>query len=316
MRSSLRTAVSLLLLWVFSCALAQQETNEAVGSWKATRETVRQRAKGWESQLFSDIEGNEWFDEDVAKYQAKNASKEAKEAALASILSRIDQFARDEDLRGRPEATENAAQILARTEYKSAKDAPGKNWIERLLDRLKNLRMKNNRGPDLPEFPDLPWLGPLLKFLMYVILATAIGLLIWLLTKLRVASQMRKARARSGGGILEDGEELLSEDEYLKNADELIAQGRFREACRALYLATLVRLDAARVARLEPAQTNWEHLRRVESNRSKPEGLDFRTPTKLFDHAWYGYSARSAADVEPFRQSYLDIKRLTEERAA
>ena len=224
---------------------------------------------------------------------------------MMNILARIDRYVDSENVTFKPKATQKVSEILQRTEFRTQKEAPGKSWIERIIERL-NEWMKRNRNTSSKspiEFPNLPWLGGLLQGLMYVILATAIGLLIWLLTKLRLMGEMRKAKARGGGGILEEGEELLSEDEYLLNADDLIAQGRFREACRALYLACLVRLDAARVARLEPTQTNWEHLRRVEANRSKPEGLDFRTPTKLFDHAWYGYTARSAADVEPFRRA-------------
>ncbi len=315
MRSFQRTAVSLCVL-IAACVSFSQEATES--SWKPTQKIAQEKAEGWEDAILSTVEEIDVFQPDYKTYKDPKAKPEAKKVAMANILARIDRYVDSENVAVKPNATQKAAEILKRTEFRTQKDAPGKSWVERILERLKNWLDQNQKNDtrDPVDFPDLPWLGGLLKGLMYVILAVAIGLLIWLLTKLRLMSETRKAKSRGGGGILEEGEVLLSEDEYLLNADDLIAQGRFREACRALYLASLVRLDSARVARLEPTQTNWEHLRRVEANRNKPEGLDFRTPTKLFDHAWYGYTARSAADVEPFRQAYLSIKQLTEVKAA
>ena len=315
MKNCLRIAVSLGVLLAAAFCFGQ-EPNADESSWEPIQKIAREKAPGWEEEIIMSIEEVDQFADDLEAYEDPKATPVKKKEAWTNILARIDRYVDSENVAARPNATKKASEILARTEFKSMKDAPGKSWVQRILDRLDKLRMKDQDKPDLPKFPDMPWLAGLLRVMMYLILATAIGLLVWLLTKLRLMSEMRRTKARSGGGILEDGEELLSEDEYLRNADELIAQGKIREACRALYLAILVRLDAARIARLEPTQTNWEHLRRVETSRTKPEGLDFRTPTKLFDHAWYGYTARSAADVEPFRRAYIEIKQLTEVKAA
>ncbi len=313
MKNCLRIAVSLGVLLAAVLSPGQDSTE----SWKPVQKIARDKNPGWEQELFDSIEDLDQFADDVAVYKSPKSTPANKKDAMTNILARIDRYVDSERITIRQNSTEKAAEILARTEFKSMKDAPGKSWVQRILERLEKLQMRDQEKDDNKiNFPDLPWLAGVLRVLMYGILITAVGLLIWLLSKLRFMSQMRTEKTRSGGGILEEGEELLSEDEYLKNADDLIAQGRFREACRALYLATLVRLDAARIARLEPTQTNWEHLRRVETSRTKPEGLDFRTPTKFFDHAWYGYTARSAADVEPFRRAYLDIKQLTEVKAA
>lgn len=312
MKNCLRIAVSLGVLLAAAFCFAQ----DSEGSWKPIQKIAREKRIGWEDEIITSIEDVDQFSGDLDVYEDPKATPVKKKEAWSSILARIDRYVDSENVSPRANASKKAAEILKRTEFKSMKDAPGKSWVQRILDRLQKLNRRDQDQPDMPKFPDMPWLAGVLQALMYAILATAVGLLIWLLTKLRLIGEMRRTKARSGGGILEEGEELLSEDEYLKNADDLIAQGKFREACRALYLATLVRLDAARIARLEPTQTNWEHLRRVETSRTKPEGLDFRTPTKLFDHAWYGYTARSAADVEPFRRAYIEIKQLTEVKAA
>ena len=312
MKNCLRIAVSLGVLLAAAFCFAQ----DSEGSWKPIQKIAREKRTGWEDEIITSIENLDQFSGDLDVYEDPKATPVKKKEAWSSILARIDRYVDSENVAPRANASKKAAEILKRTEFKSMKDAPGKSWVQRILERLQKLNRRDQDQPDIPKVPDMPWLAGVLQALMYAILATAVALLIWLLTKLRLIGEMRRTKARSGGGILEEGEELLCEDEYLKNADELIALGKFREACRALYLATLVRLDAARVARLEPTQTNWEHLRRVENSRTKPEGLDFRTPTKLFDHAWYGYTARSAADVEPFRRAYIEIKQLTEVKAA
>ena len=313
MKNFLRTAVSLCALFAVLISQAQETESVEEASWKPIQKIVKEKQPGWRESLSETIEGVEEFADDYKTFTNAKTPAEKQKAALDNITARIDRYVDTENIAPKSKSTANVNKILARTEFKIAKDAPGKSWVEQILDRLNQLNKKRNtpNSPNL-EFPNLPWLGPLLQGIMYLILATAIGVLIWLLTKLRFIGQERKSKVGKRGGILEEGEELLSEDEYLLNADDLIAKGLFREACRALYLAMLVRLDSSRVARLEPTQTNWEHLRRVEANRTKPEGLDFRTPTKLFDHAWYGYTARSAADVEPFRTAYSEIKALTE----
>jgi hypothetical protein len=68
-----------------------------------------------------------------------------------------------------------------------------------------------------------------------------------------------------------------------------------------------LRFDEALVARFDRGQTNWEHLYRIEQSARKPEGLDFRTPTNLFDRVWYGYQGKGAEEVSLFRQWYLRI---------
>ena len=308
MKASLRIVASIGFLVAFAVCFAQKQTRELY--WTPLKAQIEAKNGDWLERLEDELTEFDDFQEDLATLQESKPDSAKWKLAYNSTLERVSRYAVAETATVDAKSATKAREILARREYTSVKDAPGKNWLERILERIKNLKMDRPNTPDI-NFPDLPWLGPLLRGLMYLLAAVAAGVLIWLLTKLRAGAIVRRNRTR-GGGILEEGEELLSEDEYLANADQLIAEGRFREACRALYLAMLVRLDASRIARLEPAQTNWEHLRRVEANTTKPEGLDFRTPTKLFDHAWYGYTARSALDVEPFRAAYLDIKRLTE----
>lgn len=243
------------------------------------------------------------------------STKEEKDGAYASIKQFVGANALSETFALKPGAGATASEVKKDPMYKIQKDGSSSNWLQKLRDRFDNLSDKKSQDPiNLNGITAPPlWIGFFVQgfFILFciAIVAAIVILLInipWSWTKAGRAKRLKR------GGLLEDGEILLSEDEYLIEADRLIAEGRFRDACRALFLASLLRIDKARIARFEPAQTNWEHLRRIESSKTKPEGLEFRPITKAFDLAWYGYRVKSAEDVIIFRETYLTVKRLTE----
>jgi hypothetical protein len=240
--------------------------------------------------------------------------KAAKDSSFKNLSQFVSANALTEKFSLNKDAEATAKKIKQDPIYKSQREAVSSNWIQKLWDRIWN-GMKDNtnssNGPNLPAIPS--WVGVIVEGLFYLVCAAILGALIFLIIKIPWAwTAAGRARKAKRGGILEDGESLLSEDEYLLEAGRLIKEGRFREACRALYLASLLRIDKARIARFEPAETNWEHLRRIESSKTKPESFEFRPATKAFDLAWYGYRAKSEDDVEIFRETYLSIKHLTE----
>jgi hypothetical protein len=143
-----------------------------------------------------------------------------------------------------------------------------------------------------------------LYWLFWALIAGGLCFLAWFAVKHFKWKQRLQRRAST---LLEDSEPERSLDEWLELADRLESEGRYREAVRALYLACLLRFDEALVARFDRGQTNWEHLYRIEQSARKPEGLDFRTPTNLFDRVWYGYQGKGAEEVGLFRQWYLRI---------
>ena len=176
------------------------------------------------------------------------------------------------------------------------------NWLSRALDRLRNIRW-NPPKSNMNGINGLS-IGPWFSMMMWGVIALAVGFLIYLAVK-HIRWQQRVARKASA--LMEEDEPLRTLDEWLAEADALQAQGRFREAVRALYLACLLRFDEARVARFQRGQTNWEHLARIEASPLLAAGLDFRTATKLFDRVWYGRIVRGQEDVDKFRAWYLDI---------
>ena len=82
-------------------------------------------------------------------------------------------------------------------------------------------------------------------------------------------------------------------------ADQLAAEGKFREAIRHLYLALLSRLHRDGAIDYDPAKSNWDYFRGFKGNGEvlKP----FRELTRRFDFAWYGNLEVSAAAWATFR---------------
>jgi hypothetical protein len=307
MKSFLRAAASLIILLIAISASAETWTSiqKQFLSAKSHDEAVANISKSKEltedplRELLSDYESA--------------TTKAAKDSTYHSIKQFLAANALSEQFGIAPNAASTAKAIKKDPIYTAQKEVVNSNWIQKLLERLKHLFDRESKDTTETKSPPPDWILPLIRGLFYVVCAAIIVLIGYLLTKIPWGwTTAGRTKKRKRGGMLEEGEELLSEDEYLLDADRLIAEGKYREACRALYLASLLRIDKSRIARFEPAQTNWEHLRRIETSIIRPENLQFRPVTKAFDLAWYGYRAKALEDVMIFRETYLVIKSLTE----
>lgn len=240
-------------------------------------------------------------------------NKKVKDTTYNSIDQYLAVRSLSERFSAKNSADETAKSIKKDPIYAAQKEATSSNWLQKMLDRLKNMFDKDSSQTSEPTSPPPGWILPAIRVLFIIFCVAVVGLLIFLLTKIPWSwTKSGRSKKLRKGGMLEEGEQLLSEDEYLREADRLVAEGKFREACRALFLASLLRIDKARIARFEPTQTNWEHLRRIETSSIRPQYLEFRAATKAFDHAWYGNRAKYADDVMIFRETYVSIKSMTE----
>ena len=135
--------------------------------------------------------------------------------------------------------------------------------------------------------------GPILKTVFWVVLAAAVVLIGWFIvralmdakgrgTKIKVkpgAEKIREALA-SGAALALDGQEWLEE------ADQLVASGNFRAAYRALYLALLSGLHASGAIHFRRSRTNWTYVRDFKGEVQ--DRGSFEQLTGLFDAVWYG----------------------------
>ena len=188
----------------------------------------------------------------------------------------------------------------------------GSNWLARALMRVK---LPDINLPSPKVNPDLPPVNigfePIV-ILVYLLLAAAIIVLVFL--AVRAFDFHKKAAARKASTMLDEDEPDRPLDEWLELSASLEAEGRFREAIRCLYVACLLRFDTAGVGRFDRTQTNWEHYRRLTAATKYPSGFDFRSPTQEFDHVWYGFKPVDRADVAAMRAVYKSLTEQLENR--
>lgn len=205
-----------------------------------------------------------------------------------------------------------ASAIIKNPTYSDQGAMGDKNWLSQSLDNLGDAigkfftdLLKDRNGPRggpsvMSGLGGLSVLVPIVQGILILILV--IGLILVVLA-IRRSPRFKK---KSAGGILEDDEPDRTADEWLNEAARLEALNQIREACRCLYIACLVRLDEAQVARFDRGQTNWEHQRRIEFSPNMITGLTFREATSKFDLVWYGHKY-DREDLNFFRAEYKTI---------
>lgn len=198
--------------------------------------------------------------------------------------------------------TKIASTILSRDEFKEKKAPEGSNWFSKIFEGfrkwLENLfdRPKKDSNSDFNPNGNFEWLRVLLEVFRVLLVLLIAGALVLL-----VATLFKNLSIRSRS-FLDEGEELRTREEYLDLADQLVQTGELRFAIRALYVASLLRLDELKIARFDRSDTNWEHLARFEASPTRPAEIDFRAVTRNFDRFWYGRVALEIDDVRAFRE--------------
>ena len=211
-------------------------------------------------------------------------------------------------------ATQIARDIKKNPVYRDAGVQEQANWMSSAAERLNNLQpscdcnQSNASGPAVSGFG-----GHFIVYLVYIILGGALLAFIGYALSRYSWSKRLERRAKA---LLDDDEPERTLDEWLELANKLEKEGKYREAVRCLYLACLLKIDEARIARFERSQTNWEHLARIETSPNLPHGFEFRQATKAFDEIWYGMRIKGVEDVDRFRAWYKNVVEQVRQKAA
>jgi len=198
-----------------------------------------------------------------------------------------------------------AKEIKASPIYRDTGNVSQSNWIGRAFERLGEWLSKpfskgsSSLNPATLNAPSLN--ARVFLWIMGGLLASLI--IVFLIFVIRQVNWTRTLR-RKATALLGEDEPDRNVDEWLNLAEALTKQGRYREAVRCLYLATLLRFDEANVARFIRSETNWEHLARIQASPNRPADIDFLPPTQAFDLIWYGQRVRGIEDVDQFRIWY------------
>lgn len=195
------------------------------------------------------------------------------------------------------EARQHVGHILERPEFRDFAQADYRgmselldSWFEKLRRWLEQDEPQEDSWLSGLSGVDLPMpAGWLLMLLLLVVTAIVLGY---------VLSQREAPRSGSGAGAAAAGPQARAPAQHLDDAASLAAQGKPREALRALYLATLVALDRGRHIHLEPGKTNGQYLRSMSRG---PLRQDFTSFTRVFDRKWYGDEPATLHDYEQCR---------------
>lgn len=184
-------------------------------------------------------------------------------------------------------------QILERDEFREFSDDRGasvREMLRRVLEWLTKDRDVEAEAPRV-AVPTIPMPPPQI-FLVFGALLLLSVLAYLIATRRR---DVEAAKAPVGPGAAVDDPRDRPPEGHLADAAALAAQGHYRAALRALYLATLVALDRRRMISFDPTLTNWQYLRQMP--RGEPRQL-FSEFTRLFDFKWYGEEETRREDYE------------------
>lgn len=181
-------------------------------------------------------------------------------------------------------------------------------WFDSLFDDEEKPQKKSESWDFEPL--DLSFLDGL----TYLLIAVAVITLLWLLFKVlrsRVPAPAQTANVTAVETIPDLNREDITADQLPRNrwleiAQELIAQGDYRLALRALFLAELSYLAEEGMIRLARHKSNYDY--RCELSRrgdSSAEVLEaYQRSATLFDGVWYGERPVGQNEVEHM-QDYL-----------
>ncbi|MCC6874771.1 MAG: DUF4129 domain-containing protein [Sandaracinaceae bacterium] len=250
------------------------------------------------------------YDPNTAPAYDPNAQSPNAQSDYAHDDSARDDYARDDYAYAEPppyipaanlqpgdsEVQEDLQAILARDEFREFEDdrsAGLSRLFERLFDWLSRRQIEEPEAPGVavPAIP-LPGAGFFLV-IGALLLVFVLGYLV--MTRKREKEETSKLEADAKASA--DPRERAPSS-FLDEAADLASSGHFREALRALYLATLVALDRRRLIAFDPHLTNWQYLRQMPHGDERGA---FRQFTHLFDHKWYGAEPTTHDDYERCR---------------
>jgi hypothetical protein len=166
-------------------------------------------------------------------------------------------------------------------------------WLERSFEK------------NLSGFPNLEWLAPILVILFWLLLG-AFGL--WLLWQialvLQPALQERRRTPLTGTPVDAASISTYSAAEYLKQAQALQKQGKYREAARALYLAMIRTLDDKQVVLEQPSRTDGEYRQLLQPLAQAPA---CQLLIDTHEQMLFGETQTTAQTVEQLQQAYQEI---------
>ncbi|MGV0025620.1 DUF4129 domain-containing protein [Phormidesmis priestleyi] len=176
-------------------------------------------------------------------------------------------------------------------------------WVERVLV-----------APNLPNLPDAPkWWFPenLLQVAFWTIVVFTSIWLGWQIWRL-LSAYLNSLNPGNGRWLSRQakGEERdRTIATWMRQMQEFQRQGNYSEACRALYMAMLQRLNDTKLLPHQPSRTDGEYLQVVQQ---LPQAQSYQTLISTHEQLCFGNAAISSEDFSTCQQAYQEIEQGSE----
>ena len=165
---------------------------------------------------------------------------------------------------------------------------------------------RNMPEVNLPSWLDSPILRAIAQAAFWGILAL---LAVWMTWQIWQQLQFYIHRFQKQHQITDvSGKEAiknLSVAEWWLRSQKLQQEGKYRQACRCLYMAVLQRLNDAGTAVHQPSRTDGEYLQLIEQ---LPQPAPYETVIKIHQQLYFGNVQADASIFEQCQQAYQQIK--------
>jgi hypothetical protein len=168
-------------------------------------------------------------------------------------------------------------------------------WWEYQTSRL------DIEGPDLPDWG---WLEPLGRGLFWLFIAALTLWIVWLLYR-AVKSLLEQREGTPVATRSGPSEEVLRQAaQWWREAQDLAQRGDYAGACRALYMAGLIRLNDTQVVPYLSSRTDGEYLFCIDQQTTpRPYQLLIRTHERLT----FGDAVANEETYQRCRRAYQEI---------
>ena len=183
-------------------------------------------------------------------------------------------------------ARKSITEILSRRVYRGVSQTSG--W-EKFQEWLENL-LANIFGHLASFSKAAPWIGRLLEILFIDALGIA---LVWALVRLERRSRVRLVPDVQPAPNAPSARQWQL---WFQDAQQMAAQGLWREAIHFLYWAAISRLESKRMWPADRARTPREYLRLFPSTDPRHDKLNGLT--RSFEKTWYGGREAGSADFD------------------
>ncbi|PSB17852.1 DUF4129 domain-containing protein [Phormidesmis priestleyi ULC007] len=167
-------------------------------------------------------------------------------------------------------------------------------------------------SPNLPQIPNWSFPTWLLEAMFWAIVLSATLWLSWQLVRL-LAPYWAGSSAQDAKWQLHKSaskEEERSVAGWIRQMQEFQRQGNYREACRALYMAMLQRLNDTKLVPHQFSRTDGEYLQVVQP---LPQSQAYQTLIRTHEQLCFGDGVISADVFNRCQRAYQEIERLKSE---